>query len=237
MAVARLAGRWCFLRVWSCRWCFSLACGLGVLFPFPFCEGADPKTGLVFTGIPLVTSHSWYAICSDVLGLWISTSGAFASAGHMVVSVVTGQMVGDLRFTGATILGSRSFTPSANHPVSVPLTGPEHSDASWCGQCTRWQVVYTQMGSCSRVCSGTSVHSTRGVAASFLTRFRGSRIFVFVALVIVCCCLNVTHSAPRGKPTNTTVSNVFLFYAECFRSDSWANSTNKIFTRIQTNTL
>ena len=32
------------------------------------------------------------------------------------------------------------------------------------------------MGSFSRVCSGTSVHSTRGVAASFLTRCRGSRL-------------------------------------------------------------
>ena len=34
------------------------------------------------------------------------------------------------------------------------------------------------MGSFSRVCSGTSVHSARGVAASSPTRCRGSRIFL-----------------------------------------------------------
>ena len=67
----------------------------------------------------------------------------------MVVCFVTGQMVGDRRFPGATILGARSCTPSANHPVSVPPTGPEHSDASFCGQCTRLQVVHIQMGSLS----------------------------------------------------------------------------------------
>ena len=49
-----------------------------------------------------------------------------------------------------------------------PPTGPEHFDASWCGQCTRWQVVHIQTGSFSRVCSGTSVRSTRDVAASFV---------------------------------------------------------------------
>ena len=56
--------------------------------------------------------------------------------------------------------------------MSVPPTGPEHSDAYLCGRCTRWQVVYIQTGSFSRVCSGTSVHYARGVAASFLTRCR-----------------------------------------------------------------
>ena len=41
-----------------------------------------------------------------------------------------GLMVGDRRFPGATILGARFSTSSANHPVSVPPTGPELADAS-----------------------------------------------------------------------------------------------------------
>ena len=48
-----------------------------------------------------------------------------ASAGHLVVHFVTGQMVGDRWFPGATILGAICSTTSANHPVSVPPTGPE----------------------------------------------------------------------------------------------------------------
>ena len=79
----------------------------------------------------------------------VATRSKTLSAGHMVVCFVTGEMVGDRRFPGATILGARSCTPSANHPVSVPPTGPEHSDASFCGQCTRWQVVHIQVGSLS----------------------------------------------------------------------------------------
>ena len=73
-----------------------------------------------------------------------------ASAGHLVVYFVTAQMVGDRRFPGATILGGRFSTSSANHPVSVPPAGSEPRD-----------------GFSFRVCSGSSVHSTRGVAASF----------------------------------------------------------------------
>ena len=62
--------------------------------------------------------------------------------GQFFVNFVMGLMVGDRRFPGATILGARFSTSSANHPVSVPPTGPEHSDASWCGQCTSWQFPY-----------------------------------------------------------------------------------------------
>ena len=51
-----------------------------------------------------------------------------ASAGHLVVYFVTGLMVGDRRFPGATILGARFSTSSANHPVSVPPTGSEPRD-------------------------------------------------------------------------------------------------------------
>ena len=61
----------------------------------------------------------------------VATRSKTLSAGHMVVCFVTGQMVGDRRFPGATILGARSCTPSANHPVSVPPTGPELPDASF----------------------------------------------------------------------------------------------------------
>ena len=67
------------------------------------------------------------------------------SEGQFFVNFVMGLMVGDRRFPGATILGARFFTSSANHPVSVPPTGRELSDASWCGQCTRWQVLYSLM--------------------------------------------------------------------------------------------
>ena len=51
-----------------------------------------------------------------------------ASAGHLVVYFVTGLMVGDPRFPGATILGARFSTYSANHPVSVPPTGSDPGD-------------------------------------------------------------------------------------------------------------
>ena len=46
-----------------------------------------------------------------------------------------------------------------------------------------------QYFSLSPRCSGTSVLSTRGVAASHLTRFRGSRIFVHVAAATSASCL------------------------------------------------
>ena len=50
------------------------------------------------------------------------------SAGHLVVYFVTGLMVGDRRFPGATMLGARFSTSSANHPVSVLPTGSEPRD-------------------------------------------------------------------------------------------------------------
>ena len=56
------------------------------------------------------------------------------SAGHMVVCVVTDQMVGDRRFPGVTTLWASWSTTSANHPVSVPPTGqelPERSLLFW----------------------------------------------------------------------------------------------------------
>ena len=50
------------------------------------------------------------------------------SAGQFFVNFVMGLMVGDRRFPGATILGRRSSTSSANHPASVPPTGSVHRD-------------------------------------------------------------------------------------------------------------
>ena len=48
-----------------------------------------------------------------------------------MVHFVTGPMVGDRRFPGATILGASFSTSSANHPLSVPPTHPELRDAWW----------------------------------------------------------------------------------------------------------
>ena len=60
--------------------------------------------------------------CSGTLGPFIRS---IASAGQFIVNFVMGLMVGDRRFPGATILGASCSTTSANHPVSVPPTGPE----------------------------------------------------------------------------------------------------------------
>ena len=53
------------------------------------------------------------------------------SAGQFIVNFVMGLMVGDRRFPGATILGARFSTSSANHPASVPPTGSVHRDGSF----------------------------------------------------------------------------------------------------------
>ena len=86
-------------------------------------KGADPKTG---SG-PKITLRQVSPRCFGTLDLSIRS---IASAGHMVMCVVAFQMVGDRRFTGATILGASCSATSANHPVSVPPTGPELLDAS-----------------------------------------------------------------------------------------------------------
>ena len=124
------------------------------------------------------------------------------SAGLQLVCVVMDQMVGDRRPPGASILGVEVVYVLRQPSLTGPPTGPEHSDASWCGQCTRWQVVYIQTGSFSRVCSGTSVRSARDVAASFLTRCCGSRIFVHVAAVTLASC--------RGTSQLNIASQMFL---------------------------
>ena len=109
--------RW-IVQSWTSKVYFrlfrSLACGcrfgsgpgcfwVGVQVPFRFGgvqlrkkKGTDPKTGSHFLiGIP-------FTRCSGTLDLSIRT---IASAGHMVVCVVTVQLVGDRQFPWATILG------------------------------------------------------------------------------------------------------------------------------------
>ena len=68
----------------------------------------------------------------DVLGLWFLASEATnESAGHMVVRVVTGQMVGDRRSPGATILGVETIYLLRQPSFLVPPTGREHLEESW----------------------------------------------------------------------------------------------------------
>ena len=153
LAVALLA-----LVLFACLWVWF------------FIVGPVPKTGVFF--------HRYPSMFWDFGSLHQKHR---QSAGLRVVCVLMDQMVGDRRFPGASILGVEVVYFLRQPSLLGPPTGPEHSDASWCGQCTRWQVVYIQTGSFSLVCSGTSVRSTRGVAASFLTRCRGSRIFLRVA--------------------------------------------------------
>ena len=69
-------------------------------------------------------------------GSWVPCTRSHESAGHLVVYFVTGPMVGDRRFPGATILGGEFSTSSANHHLSVPPTGSELRDALLSGQCT-----------------------------------------------------------------------------------------------------
>ena len=53
VAVARLAGRWCFWRLCSWRWCFSLACSAPHSVPFRW--GPTPKEKRAPTPKPAVT--------------------------------------------------------------------------------------------------------------------------------------------------------------------------------------
>ena len=127
VAVARLVGSWCFWLVCPWRWLVGLCF---VCFPF---RGRRPKDRHFCRYSPLSSGTS------------VPCTRSPESTGQFFVNFVMGLMVGDRRFPGAIILGARSSTSSANHPVSVPSTGPEHADASWCGLCTRWQVQYSLM--------------------------------------------------------------------------------------------
>ena len=115
-----------------------------------------PTQGPALSGTPLDVR------CSETLAPYIRS---IKSAGHMVVCVVTGQMVGDRRSPGATILGVGTIYLLRQPSFPVPPTGCEHLDGSW----TVYELAGSVHpdGSYSRICSGTSVRPTRGVAASF----------------------------------------------------------------------
>ena len=85
--------------------------------------------------------------CSLQRAVDVAASLLMTTAGHTVVYFVMGQMVGDRRFPGATTLGSRSCTPSANHPVSVPPTGPVHRDGSFFPYIVTGSSVFWDFGS------------------------------------------------------------------------------------------
>ena len=132
---------------WSLFWSVSVAPG-SALGSVPFRWGPIQRSKGAPTQKPaVICDHFMSGIpsCSMFWDFFSLHQKHRASAGHLVVYFVTGLMVGDRRFPGATILGARFSTSSANHPVSVPPTGPELADASLCGQCTSWQVLYSLM--------------------------------------------------------------------------------------------
>ena len=139
VAVARLAGRWCFWHLCSWRWCFSLACGFGVFRLFPFARA--PTLGRVFfRRCPLR--------CSRTL---IPSIRSQKSA--------TDQMVGDRRSSRATVLEGEVAHFLRQPSLLGPPTGSELRDGSW--------TVYEL--------AGLVLQDGCDVAASFLTRCRGSR--------------------------------------------------------------
>ena len=97
VAVDRLAGRWCFWRLRSWRWCFLGACGFGVSFSWT-------QRPVFFRMCPL-----------DVLGLWLPATEASRIGGPLVVSVVTDQRLAIASHPGRQRWGSRSCTSSANY--------------------------------------------------------------------------------------------------------------------------
>ena len=104
----------------------SVACPLVLSGCFFLHVGPVPKTGFIFPGVPLVVFYSWLAVSFDVLGLLDLSIRSIASAVHMVVCVVTDQMVGDRRSPGATIQGSEFVCflrqPSLSSPADRSST-------------------------------------------------------------------------------------------------------------------
>ena len=142
VAVARLAGRWCFWRLCFWRRCLSLAVGLGSLFRVPF-RGRRPE------------HRRYFPRCSGTLVPCIRST---ESAGPLVASVVTDQMVGVRRSPWATRLGERGC-------VHLPPT------------IAFWPPTVPKFLTDVRCASGGSCTSDGcDVAASVLTRCRGSRI-------------------------------------------------------------
>ena len=119
------------------------------------------------------------------------------------------------RFPGATILKARSSTPSANHPVSVPPTGPELCDALLCGRCTRWQALNVQTGS---LCRCMVSLSTLRRPSGQLLRQRQS-----VAASMADCC-GSSNSGLVDVPASLLLTVSICFHASLLTfesSESW----------------
>ena len=115
----------------GCSWgLLPVTCGLLSVSCF-FLVGSKPGEERAPTPKPPVICVHFMSGIPSCLMFWDFSSlhqKHRASAGHLVVYFVTGLMVGDRRFPGATILGARFSSSSANHPVSVPPTGSEPRD-------------------------------------------------------------------------------------------------------------
>ena len=92
-------------------------------------------------------------------------------------------------FRGDNTGGRGRVHPPPTIRCQSPPTGPEHSGASFCGQCTRWQVVHIQMGSLSGLqftqcgvfvasCCGSSKKAStqRGVAGPVFLGSKKQRV-------------------------------------------------------------
>ena len=107
------------------------------------------------------------------------------------------------RSPGRQYRGARLSTPSANHPVSVPPTGPELCDALLCGRCTRWQALNVQTGSLSWCM--VSLSTLRRPSGQLL-RQRQS-VFHVAASMADCCC-----SSNSGLVRRSGVATSYGFY-------------------------
>ena len=108
-----------------------------------------------------------------------------------------GLMVGDRRFPGATILGGRFSTSSANHPVSVPPTGLVLRDGWSSGLCTRWRA------SRGVSCCGSHYPLPRRCGDVFFLSYAVSS-----GLLEVSSYLFAPHLFPSSRPAHPTLSRL-----------------------------
>ena len=92
-------------------------------------------------------------------GTVVPCIGSHKSAGLLVLCIVMDQMVGDRRSPGATVLGSEFVYLLRQSSLPGPPRSPAYRDVFW--------TVYEM--------AGPARSDGCGVAASFLTRCRGSR--------------------------------------------------------------
>ena len=99
--------------------------------------------------------------------------------------------------------GGEVVSPSANHPVSVPPTGPELCAALLCGRCTRWHALNVLMGSLS--CCMVFLSTLRRPGGQLL-RQRQS-VFHVAASMADCC-----GSSNSGLVRRSDVATSYGFY-------------------------